>query len=226
MVSGEQFRDEYVRRVNLVTDFIESHLDRSMKLEELADVAHFSRFHFHRIFASIVGETLNQFIARLRVERAASLLVHRPELSITTIAFNCGFSGSATFARRFREAFQMSATQWREQGLLRQSDAKSKICKPIGKLGKAESLVSLYLDVHNPIPTWRLEMKIKQENLTATVQVQTLNEHNVAYVRSVGPYGRVQVVRQMFEALLAWAGPRGHLRAQTRFFSVAHDNPG
>ena len=81
-------RDEYISRINRVIDYIEENLDDDLSLVRLADVAHFSRFYFHRIFKAIVGETLNSFIQRIRVEKAAILLDANPARSITEIAFD------------------------------------------------------------------------------------------------------------------------------------------
>ena len=53
----------------------EAHLDEELTLEKLAAVAAFSPFHFHRVFAAITGETLSDFIRRIRLERAASAVV-------------------------------------------------------------------------------------------------------------------------------------------------------
>ena len=63
-------RREYERRVNRVVDYIEAHLSDELPLEKLAAVAAFSPFHFHRVFAAITGETLSDFIRRIRLERA------------------------------------------------------------------------------------------------------------------------------------------------------------
>ncbi|MEA2026248.1 MAG: AraC family transcriptional regulator [Chloroflexota bacterium] len=59
-------RPVYVERVNAVIDYIEAHLGDDLTVEELAEVAHFSPFHFHRIFSAMTGETLGHFIGRLR----------------------------------------------------------------------------------------------------------------------------------------------------------------
>jgi AraC family transcriptional regulator len=48
-------RAEYVARINRVMDHIERHLDARLSLDELAAVAGFSPFHFHRVFAAMVG---------------------------------------------------------------------------------------------------------------------------------------------------------------------------
>ena len=94
-------REEYISRINRVFDYVERNIGQEMSLERLAGVANFSAFHFHRIFHAMVGETLNQFVQRVRVERAASQLVVNPKKSITEIALDCGFSSSAAFARVF-----------------------------------------------------------------------------------------------------------------------------
>jgi len=60
----KQLRAEYTARINRVTDYIELNISKDLSLQEIANVAHFSPFHFHRIFTAIVGETLNGFIKR------------------------------------------------------------------------------------------------------------------------------------------------------------------
>ncbi|MCK5076904.1 MAG: helix-turn-helix transcriptional regulator, partial [Calditrichia bacterium] len=59
--SNHQLRSEYIASINRVIDYIEKNLDKNLTLDTLSDVANFSRFHFHRIFSAIVGETINQF---------------------------------------------------------------------------------------------------------------------------------------------------------------------
>jgi AraC family transcriptional regulator len=104
---------EYERRINRDIDHVQAHLADDLTLEQVARVAAFSPFHFHRIFEAITGETLSAFIRRVRLERAAGALSLLPEASILEIALSYGFSSAATFARAFRAHFGMSATQWR-----------------------------------------------------------------------------------------------------------------
>jgi AraC-like DNA-binding protein len=95
-------RREYERRVNRVMDYVQAHLDEDLTLEKLAGVAAFSPFHFHRVFAAITGETLSNFIRRVRLERAASCLAIMRETSVLEIALRYGFSSAVTFARAFK----------------------------------------------------------------------------------------------------------------------------
>jgi AraC-like DNA-binding protein len=109
-------RREYERRVNRVMDYVQAHLVEDLTLEKLAAVAAFSPFHFHRVFAAITGETLSDFIRRIRLERAASALGLLHDTSVLEIALRYGFSSAATFARAFKAHFGMSATEWRDGG--------------------------------------------------------------------------------------------------------------
>src|SRR6476469_3624291 len=121
-----QANSEYVQRINRVIDYLRGNLDRQVKLEELARVACFSEFHFHRIFGAVSGETLNSFTNRLRLEKAARLLRYSDQ-SLTDIALNCGFSSPATFSRAFRSGYDTSPSQFRKSGEIK----KSKICKEL-----------------------------------------------------------------------------------------------
>jgi AraC family transcriptional regulator len=142
MSSRTALRAEYTSRINRVIDYIEGHIDGDLSLVKLAEVAHFSRFHFHRVFYGMVGETLNNFIQRVRLEKAANRLLAEPDLPVTEIALECGFSGSATFARAFRDMFGMSATDWRGGGYKRER----KIGKEQRKVRKAPARSIMYVD--------------------------------------------------------------------------------
>jgi AraC family transcriptional regulator len=67
----EQTFEDYRQRMLAVLVHIQRHLDADLSLEELATVASFSSFHFHRLFHSLVGESVKEHVRRLRLERAA-----------------------------------------------------------------------------------------------------------------------------------------------------------
>ena len=219
-------REEYTSRINRVIDYVEANLERELSLENLASVAGFSRFHFHRIFRAMVGETLNSFIQRVRLEKAARLL-ENPKKSVTEIAFDCGFSGSATFARAFKEMYNMNASQWRVEGRAqdrKNRKTKSKNGQTISKDRKDWEISSCYIDDQTHNLTWRIEMKNKEQ---IRVEVKEMPEFNVAYVRHIGPYkGNSDLFESLFSKLMTWAGPRGLLRfPETKVLSVYHDDP-
>jgi len=221
-------REEYTARINKVIDYIDSNISKDLSLNELAAVAHFSPFHFHRIFSAMVGETLNGFIRRLRIEKAATMLVQNPRRSITEIAFECGFSGSSAFARVFQETFQMSASEWRAGKYSKTSKngkTDSKEGKQVSNIKQDFDVQSLYTDSMTK-QTWRVGMKNNKE-LVTNVEVKDIPEMHVAYIRHIGPYaGDEQLFGNLFNRLCAWAGPRGLLSSpETKFITIYHDNP-
>ncbi|MDP8205049.1 MAG: AraC family transcriptional regulator [Candidatus Electryonea clarkiae] len=224
--------EEYIARINRVIDYINSHITEELTLDILAEVACFSRYHFHRIFHAMIGETLNQFIQRIRVEKAAAQLVNNPKISITEIALDCGFSGSAAFARAFKDAFQMSASEWRAGGyrLDRKNRKKeSNNSQTIDKIRKEIEISSSYVDnvTHNQI--WRMKVKNKKVETKKDFQVEVkeLPEMHLAYVRHIGPYkGDAALFENLFNKLMTWAGPRNLLRfPETKMMAMYHDNP-
>jgi AraC family transcriptional regulator len=86
-------------------DYIVSNLAGPLKLDDVSAAAGFSSFHFHRVFKSLLGETLNQFVKRLRLERALYLMSHAPNRSLTDVALACGFSSSSDFSRSFKQSY-------------------------------------------------------------------------------------------------------------------------
>lgn len=222
-------KEEYISRINRVLDYIEKHLDENMSLDDLARVAHFSRFHFHRVFHAMVGETLHQFIQRLRLEKAASSLILHPKKSVTEVALDSGFSSSAAFARAFKDFFQMSASDWRAGGHLhdrkiRQTDRN--MGRSLSNTGKDFDVSSAYIDPVTQNFKWRITMAAEKP-LNVEVEVKDLPEMHVAYVRHVGPYkGDSQLFEGLFGRLMQWAGPRGLMRPpETQTISVYHDDP-
>jgi AraC family transcriptional regulator len=101
-------KQDYQGRVNRAIDYILQNLGGPLDLTDIARVACFSPYHFHRIFRGLVGETLNVFIKRVRLERAMYLMSHRDGTPLTEIALACGFSSSSDFSRSFRRQFSVS----------------------------------------------------------------------------------------------------------------------
>jgi AraC family transcriptional regulator len=88
----------YRSRINNVIDYVNNNLNKSLSLEELASVAFFSPFHFHRIFVAVTGETINNFTNRIRNEKAARLLKFSKK-PVAEISMECGFSSTSTMSR-------------------------------------------------------------------------------------------------------------------------------
>jgi AraC family transcriptional regulator len=226
---SKYLREEYFARINRVIDYIEENIDKEFVLADLARVANFSPFHFHRIFSAMVGETLFQFIQRIRLEKAAMQLYNNPKKSITEIALDCGFSSSTTFARSFKDTFQMSASQWRARGFLQKrkiSNLDSNQSQLLGNPGKEFDVSSYYISDRKINKLRRNNMKSKLQ-IPAEITVKNLPELHVAYVRHIGPYkGDAELFTRLYEKLMRWAEPRDLVKIpETQFINVYHDDP-
>ena len=79
-------RDEYLKRINVVVEYINNHLDSELDLNKLADISNLSPCHFHRITKAFLGEPLGLFITRMRVETSARLLRYtQAKNAVTTL---------------------------------------------------------------------------------------------------------------------------------------------
>lgn len=95
---------EYQQRLARVVEHIERDLSAALTVEELARIAMFSPFHFHRVFRGMVGETVKAYVKRLRLERAAFSLNYT-DRSVTDVAFDAGYESHEAFTRAFRTRF-------------------------------------------------------------------------------------------------------------------------
>jgi AraC family transcriptional regulator len=103
------------KQVQPLLAFAAAHLDEDVSLRVLAEQAGLSPFHLHRLFSEAAGETPKQYTLRLRLGRAAVLLLTSEE-SVLNIALSCGFQSHEAFCRAFRRRFGMAPRNYRERG--------------------------------------------------------------------------------------------------------------
>jgi len=193
---------EYAQRIDRVTDYLRQNLDRPVKLEELAKVACFSEYHFHRIFRAVSGETLNNFTNRLRIEKAARLLRYSAR-SLTDIALDCGFSSPATFSRAFRTGYETTPSQFRKNGEIK----KSKICK------------ELFQEQEYFLP-----MSAAERKASFPVKFIDFPERDIAYIRVVNAFEGDRVL-DTFKKMVDWAKSQNVYSSGT-LFGMSVDDPG
>jgi AraC family transcriptional regulator len=198
-------------------DHISNHLGENLTLDELAGVAAFSPYHFHRLFTAFTGEPLGAFIRRVRLERAAFELTAYPERSVTEIALRNGFDSSAVFARAFRERFAMSATEWRA-GHSKECKADRNPEQTVRNGGEEMPAPPGYA-----LPWWVARPSRQREENQMEVRLEDMAELRAAYIRRMGEY-RVSA-GEAWDALCRWAGPRGLLTPGRTLFSISHDDP-
>ena len=107
--------EQYQRQLDVVTDYIYTHLDDDLSLETLAHVSGFSRYHWHRIYRAVRGETAAQTVRRLRLERAAAMLTET-SWPVERIAWKAGFTGTEVFSRAFLRSYRTTPGRFRIGG--------------------------------------------------------------------------------------------------------------
>lgn len=102
---------DYRERIRRVMLFIEDNLSETIRLKDMAKIACFSEFHFHRIFLACMGMTLYEYINYRRLCKAADLILSSP-LRITDIAMEVGFESSAAFSTAFKKHFNVTPSEF------------------------------------------------------------------------------------------------------------------
>ncbi|MEZ6135086.1 MAG: AraC family transcriptional regulator [Pirellulaceae bacterium] len=150
---------EYAESILRVVTYVDDNLEDDLSVEKLADMALFSKFHFHRIFRGLTGETLNEFVKRRRLEKAVRMFKFHPELSVTDVALRVGFNSPEHFSRSFRERFAMSPRELKAADISDPSSAKnSKIYQVLSQ----DSFYHVYLKSRE-LPEENFEVTIREQ---------------------------------------------------------------
>ncbi len=200
---AEATLSDYKTRILRVLIHIQQHLDDELRLEELAAVACFSPYHFHRVFRGMVGEPVKEYVRRLRLERAAARLKLGSE-PVIQLALAAGYETHEAFTRAFRAAFGLSPARFRLQR------------SPAAALGAPSGVH--YRDGRPP----RHFISNRAGVQTMNVQIEVLEPKRVAFMRHVGPYGDV---RATWDRLLPWLGKEGLLCGDVQCIGICHDDP-
>jgi len=194
---------DYKARLLRVLVHIQQHLDETLGLEQLAAVACFSPYHFHRVFKGMVGESLMEHIRRLRLERAAGQLKLGTQ-PVTQIAFNAGYESHEAFTRAFKAVFGVAPAHFRS-------------------VNRTIAAVPTPSGVHYRDRQTLKNFKAGRSALQKmNVQIKSLQPMRVAFMRHVGPYNEVGAT---WDKLLPWLGKEGLLGAGALFIGLCHDDP-
>ncbi|WP_299348082.1 AraC family transcriptional regulator [uncultured Maritalea sp.] len=93
-----------------IDEWVETHLHTTIRLEDLAQVAELSEFHFHRMFSASRGISPHNWILGQRIEHAKALLKNT---SIAQISAACGFSSQSHFTRAFKTSTGLTPAAYR-----------------------------------------------------------------------------------------------------------------
>jgi len=109
---GISKQEEYIKRFNDVLEYIDNHYMNELSLEDIAYAAHFSKFHFARLFKQYTKLTFHDYLNCKRI-KAAKRLLNQPDLTITDIAFQSGFSSISSFNRLFKQRENCTPREFR-----------------------------------------------------------------------------------------------------------------
>ncbi len=173
------------RRINKVIDYIVRRPAHPHGLEELASIAHYSEFHFHRVFKKLTRQTPLEFIKNQRLSRAARILAFNPRQPISLVASAYGFSSAANFSKAFRPTYNMSPRDLRGNVscLRERSQCSPRYEEYVGNLTDQEYI-------------WqRCRLTRRQAQLAGNpsidsfgVSIRQRRDLPVVYIRNVGPY--------------------------------------
>ncbi len=195
--------NDYRGRILRVLTHVQAHLDEALDLEELARVACFSSFHFHRIFAAMTGETIADHVRRLRLERAA-IELRSGARQVVQVALDAGYEAHEAFTRAFKTAYGISPTKFRSRP------------KPIA-IRPAPSGVHFRPGV--PLTTFNTNHLATK---AMKVIIRKIKPMRVAYMRHVGPY---ENTKQTGMELTARLVAEKQIRKNSLFIGIGHDNP-
>ena len=187
---------DYRAAIDLVTSYVQSHLEDDLLLEELAGYTGFSPYHFHRIFAGMMGETVADYVQRVRMAMAVQRLLHTTE-PVTEIGLAVGYKTPAAFTKAFRLRFGVPPTAFR---LMERSAAYA-------------------LLIQQPLP-YTAARRLPQP------EIRTLPDLRVLYVRGWGiiDYSFAKAADQAFSTLFCYLQQRKLMHAFHACLAITPDD--
>jgi len=196
-------RSDYLDRLRRVLRHIQLHLDDDLTPDVCADVANFSRYHFHRVFSGLVGESIGAHVRRLRLERAAGEL-RRTDRSVIDIALGARYDAHEPFTRAFKAHFGEPPAAFRR--------LPEPVAFPRALCGVhygADDVVSRFVPLH-------------EESKMIDVRLET---HPVRHLLARAHRGDHQLIGRAFDEVYTEAGKRGLLSDATSAVGIYYDDP-
>ena len=210
LTKQSKFTNQTATRIYNAVIYIEENLDKKLLLEDVCKKAHFSPYHFHRLFSVVTGETFTNFINRKRIEKSASFLIHQKEKNITEISEAIGFASISSFSKSFKKFYGISPSEFKNQT----PHKFSKISKTESKNGTIKVSFEQYICNVNNALNW-LQMNAKTE-------VKIVEQLELA---CISHKGKMEAIGNVYQQLIQWAAPKGLMNAQTKMLTIYHDSP-
>ncbi|MBS7807076.1 AraC family transcriptional regulator [Variovorax sp. PCZ-1] len=188
-------------RVQRVTDWLVDHLDQPFDLDRMAELAHFSPYHFHRVYTVVMNEPIAETMRRMRLHRAAVMLA-TTDRAVLAIAKKAGYGSVQAFGRVFRDAYGLPPAQYRQHAV-----NSLALIKQSAKQGA------------NMKATFPSGLGASPEQ---AVQIVSLTPVRVAALPHAGSYNSIG---DSFQKLTAWAIGRNLFGATTQMYGIYYDDP-
>ncbi len=200
--------NDYLDRIKDVITYIEQHIDQKMDLDRLAGISNFSKYHFSRIFTSLMGKTPMAYVTQKRLERSVTYLAETKK-TILEISTLCGFESVSSFYSAFKKHFNATPSEVRK-------NARNNRNNPVFISNMQEE--SANPSNYDKRETTDFLRRIWEMNIV----IKELPDYKVAFVRHVGSY------LDAFEAwrkLSSWAAKNNLLPPEQNFIGISLDDP-
>lgn len=194
----------YDGRIETAIAFMETHYSKALKLQDLAESACFSVYHFTRIFQLITGTTPMKYLKGIRLRNARSLLL-QTDMAITEVALSTGFGSISNFNAAVKERFGVAPGDLR-------AGKKGNVREDIRNTQEAEGLKQGHT----------LHKSLIERVWNMNVTVKDFPPKRAAYFRHTGSYLETG---GNWQKLLAWVGSHGLFRPGAEFIGISLDDP-
>ncbi|MEK4324586.1 AraC family transcriptional regulator [Paenibacillus sp. FSL R7-0312] len=198
---------DYRERIDKVIAYIEEHSSQPLKLDTLAEISHFSKFHFSRIFTAMVGVTPMVFVNRKRIQHSLVLLTETNK-TILEVAGQCGFESVSVFNAHFKRYYGCTP------GSIRNSSRKnSNFASSFSNIqAESASLADYNRARSNPL---------LRRAWDSMVEIRQIPEMEVAYIRHIGSYLDTY---SAWDKLSRWADQHGLHAGNQQFIGISLDD--
>ncbi|MFT5718470.1 MAG: AraC family transcriptional regulator [Oleiphilaceae bacterium] len=187
----------YQGRLHQLLNYIDSHLDEELTVDNLSSIACLSKYHFHRQFSSLFGITAFAYIRQARMKRASYQLAFKKDMRIIDIAVACSYESSEAFSRAFSQSIGQSPSQFR-----------------------AQPEWTLWYQKYEKFKTLRIQ-RMKSDEYSFLVEIVDFSEIKVAVLEHLGS---LELLGNTINLFIDWRRKNNLSPKESRIFNIVYDD--